>query len=336
MTRLVTALAIALLAIPGTVLAQDVVKAPTADKVLGEVKAGDGWTPKLTLGATGAWNDSRHVVGAVDGATVVLGLILDGSATYHSGPVIWETTLKMTESQTRTPSIPEFLKSADIIDLASTYGYKVFEWFGPFVRVAANTSAFQGYSYRVQDTTVSYEDPKGVALPTTGTTSAGSRTKLTSAFEPLLLSEAAGVFANPYADKAFTLKLKAGAGAQEIIVRDGYIIDKDGGNALLLRELQNSNEAGAVLEAEAEGAIAENIGWKAKAGFFYPLYSSVSTPGITGLEKMSVDLSGKLSVRLSKYLTLDYTLMAKHLPLITQKTWQVQNGVLLTAAVNLL
>jgi len=321
---------------PASALAQDVVKAPAADKVLGESKAAEGWTPKLTFGATGAYNDSRQVVGTVDGATVQLGLLLDGTALYRSGPSLWETTLKVTESQSRTPQIPEFLKSADLIDLATTYGYRIYDWFGPFVRVAATTSAFQGYSYRTQKTAVTYRDAGDKNDLSTGSTAAGERTKLTDSFEPLLLSEAAGVFANPYADKAFTLKLKAGAGAQELLVKNGYVIKSDAPDTLVLRQLQSSNEAGAVLEAEAEGAIAENIGWKLKAAFFFPLVASVTPEGVDGIERTTADISGKLSVRLAKYLTLDYMLSAKHYPIITKKTWQVQNGLLLTAAVDIL
>lgn len=320
---------------PAAVLAQDVVKAPAADKVLGEVKAPEGWTPKLTFGATASYSDSRHVVGTVDGATVQVGLLLDGAALYRSGPLLWETTLKIAENQTRTPQISEFLKSADLIDLATTYAYRVYDWFGPFVRVAATTSAFQGYSYRVNQTKLYVKD-RGAAEVQLPDVAAGTQVTLTDSFEPLLVSEAAGVFANPYADKAFALKLKAGAGAQEIIVGDGYTITSDKTDELRLTQLQSSNEAGAVLEAEAEGAIAENVGWKLKAAFFYPIYTSVELDGITGLERTTADISGKLSVRLAKYLTLDYMLSAKHLPLITRKTWQVQNGLLLTAAVDLL
>ncbi len=335
MSRVPTVVAAILLAVPTSVLAQDVVKAPTADKVIGESKAVEGWTLKLTFGATGSYNDSRHVVGAVDGATVQLGGLLDGAALYRNGRSLWETTLKITETQTRTPQIPEFLKSADLVDLATTYGYRVLDWFGPFVRLAANAPVFTGYSYRTSDTAVFVTPAGGAAAVPTGIALAGTRVKLTDPFEPLVLSETAGVFANPYADKAFTLSLKAGGGAQEILTKNGYVITGDTATTLNLQQLEDSTEAGALGEAVAQGALAENIAWKAKAALFYPFWTSVTTD-LSGIDLMSIDTEAKLSIHLVKWLTLDYVLMAKRLPLITKKVWQVQNGFILTASVDVI
>ena len=76
----------------------------------------DGWQLKLGVGATGSLNHSSKVVGQADGSTVQLGGILNGGATLIGGPHEWENTLAYKFTQTRTPQLDEFLKSADDLD----------------------------------------------------------------------------------------------------------------------------------------------------------------------------------------------------------------------------
>ena len=71
----------------------------------------------------------------------------------------------------------------------------------------------------------------------------------------------------------------------------------------------------------------------------YPFYSdpeaAIGGEILEGVELTNVEISGKLSVKLAAWASLDYVLSAKYLPLIIDE-WQVQNGLLLNSSFNLL
>jgi len=161
-------------------------------------------------------------------------------------------------------------------------------------------------------------------------------TTTTGAFEPLILTETFGVFIDPLAEKALTLKLKAGAGAQQIIARNGFALTKyDKDKALVqLKQLDTSIQAGGEFELQANGELTKTVAWKAKANFFQPLYST-SEQKLEGLDALQTDFAAALSVKLAKWAKLDYVFNVKRQPLVLER-WQVQHGLLLTTGFNLL
>ena len=321
-----------------TAVAQEAIPADvTEKKVLAEPKAEapQGWKYKLSLGATGSYNHSSNVVGSVDGSTVQLGLIVTGAADWTSGAHAWENALKVTETQTRTPTVDPFIKSADELALQTTYLFRIpgYEMIGPFARASLSTQVFESYDVRITDTTVRRIDRDGATSDEV--VPAEERIELAKPFEPLLVKESLGAFANPVAKPAITVKTKLGAGLQHIFVRDGYKLQDDGATAELeLVQHESSTQGGAEAEAEATGALAENVTYAAKATFFYPLYTSVETD-LDGVELLTTDFSAKLSVRLAKWASLADGLAAKKIPLILDE-WQVSQGVMLTAGFDLL
>ncbi len=320
-------------------LAQEAIpKDVTADKVLAKPAepTPDGWALKLSLGATGSYNHSKKVVGTVDGATQQYGLIVNGSANLTAGQHAWENALKITETQTRTPQLDKFIKSADELAFQTTYLYHFdgLDWVGPFARASVTTQLFASYDVKATDTTVVRTTRDGATI--TKTRVAEDRINMTKPFEPMLLKEGVGAYANPYNEKWLAVKTKLGAGLQEVVVGDGYTLDKYDAatNTMTLKQLEDSTQGGAEAELELGGALAENITYGAKATVFYPLYTSVETD-LSGIDLMSTDLSAKLSVRLAKWASLDYVVSAKKVPLILNE-WQIQNGVMLTAGFDLL
>ena len=91
----------------GQTLDEKVAKDVTDEKVLAEKKedAKDGWAVKLKVGATGAFNHSKSVVGAVDGSTIQLGLLVDFGAVLVAGQHTWENAISLKENQSRQDEI---------------------------------------------------------------------------------------------------------------------------------------------------------------------------------------------------------------------------------------
>ena len=295
----------------------------------------DGWTPKLSIGSTAAYGHSSKVVGALDGHTVQIGILLDGEANLVKGQHDWENSLAIRHTQTQTPLMDRFIKSADSLDVVSTYMYRLeaIDWLGPYGRLKLNTQLFAGYEGRTDDTAVVRTASDGISTP--DTVAAEANIDLTGPFEPMLLTETAGIFANPIEKKVFTLKAKLGAGAQEVVTNGGYkLADDDATPELELVQLEDSTQAGAEAELELSGEVSTNVTWKAKANFFLP-FVTTGDDKYTGFDGLNSDLAAGVSVKLAKWASLDYSLSAKKIPTILDE-WQVANGLMLSASFNLL
>lgn len=297
-----------------------------------------GWKHKLILGATGAFSRTSNVVGAVDGSTTQVGLIVDGSSDYISGVQEWMTAYKIVQAQSQTPLLSQFFKSADSFDIASTFTHRFADlsWAGPYARAKASTSLFAGYIVKPTASLLKKAKTDGsTELEAIAAQERSSRT--TSAFEPLLLGESAGLFSYPLESKTITVKASAGAATQQILTQDGYASADDAKTPEIeLKQLRSSTQIGGEFELSALGEIEPTTSWKLKANLFMPLYTNGGPAlALTGVDALSTDLSAALSIKLAKWASLDYILTAKRIPLVLDK-WQVQNGLMLTTSFGLL
>ena len=308
---------------PDYVATEEVGQAVTADK------APEGWRLKLSLGSNAALNHNSKVVGNTDGSTFQFGLVLDGGADYRLRQHEWRNTLSVRHTQTKTPQIDDFVKTADELYIESMYLYSLesVPWLGPFGRARLRTSLFPGYYVAAEDSQL--DTGAGVE-----DVAAQERFELTASFEPLVLRQSAGVFARPYDDKTFHLEFSFGLGAQEVFTSDGFNVTDADVAPIALARLEDSKQAGAELEAGAKGELNTAFAWAVSANLLYPFIVS-DDQGLDGLDLLNTELSAKLSAKLSKWASIDYVLSAKKLPLVLDE-WQVQNGVLLSAAFNLL
>ncbi len=285
---------------------------------------------KLSIGSTGSYGHSSSVVGAADGSTVAVGLVIDGLSEWVSGAYECANTLKIQHTQTRTPQLPVFFKSADFAEIVSTSIYRLesVPWFGPYARFRINTQLFASYVMKASD----YEIKK-TRLDGTSSTSklpAQDRYDLASGFNPLVFAETVGAFANPIEQKWLTVKAKLGVGAQHVRSSNGFAVASDDTKAgkMEVKEIQEASQMGGEAEVALAGDVTEGVAWKAKANVFVPAYSTAGKK--TGLDAMTSDLSFALGIKLAKWLSLDYTVMARRVPLVLD-AWQVQNGIILTA-----
>ena len=325
---------ILVLAIP--VYAEEVIEEDLIEGAKSKEEKKDGLTGKLSLGTSISYTHNRNVVGSQDGSNFQLGLVLDGSTQYTKGVHEWLNELSIKETFSKTPSIEPLLKTVDNLAFQSTYfiHFEKLDWLGPFVRFRLETPLFAGSDVRASDTDI-------IKINTDGTTAnetveAQKKISLTSSFAPLQLKEIIGVFANPISEAFFVLEAKLGVGSMQTFTQKGYVInDDDKTPELELKQLEDYVQLGVELELVLSGALAENINWVVAANFFQPAYVSVESVDHEGFEGMDITIDAKLSVKLAKWISLDYVLSAKRIPVILEE-WQIQNGLLLTAGFDLL
>ncbi len=292
----------------------------------------EGWTPTLKLGATASYTDSRNVVGATEGVTAQLGVTLEAAANYRDGRHDWQNGFGAVHLRTRTPQLDRFVKSADLLTLKSLYVYRIEPWVGPYGQAKAEAPLLPGYEVLSEDVVVVRTFTSGRVR--SRAREAGGTIPLTLALSPAVLTESAGIFVEPLTEKEAKLNAKLGFGAQQIFAQEGFAITDDATTPELeLTMMRDSSQLGAVFEVGFASELHEMATFAAAASFFYPVYSSLETD-LTGLEVMTSDLSAKLSVKVTKWLSLDYGLSAKRNPLMVD-AWQVTNGVILTAGFGL-
>ncbi len=314
--------------------AQGVVDDALVAKAKATEERTEGWSRGLELGFTGSFSHSDHVVGAPDGSTMQIGIVLSGDAALVSGAHEWENELNLQHTQSKSPALDRFVKSIDQLDIQATYLYHIAspDWFGPFARAGLSSSALKGYEVRATDTSVQRIDRDGAT--STELIPAEEDIDLTSAFEPMLLKQTLGVFADPIREDDFALSSKAGLGLQQVVVGDGYAVTGEDGGVLTLTQLDGANEIGAEIELDLSGKSGESMTYEATLNLFYPVSSSAETD-FSGIDALNTDLSGKVSFKLSGWASLDYVLGVRRLPVILDD-WQITNGLILTAGFSLL
>lgn len=335
--RHVTVLALCLAAVwPAAAVAAE------ADEVVEELRVAreerakegipEGWSWRVALGGTVAFTHNRKVVGSLDGTAFQVGLVVDSHALLRRGPHDWRNEFKLGEAFSKLPNIDSFLKTGDQLELLSTYFYHApaVPWLGPFGRVALRSPIFPGWD--VRDAAVSLDETPGDPTdPPQGTAAAQEDIDLTGWFEPLTLKQSVGVFAAPLEREEVTLRILLGVGGQEVLTHGGRVLTDDAATAdvLELTPLVDFYQVGAELEVDVRGALNTVVGWSLVANLFQPIYSSEKRDK-EGFELLDVVIDAKISVKLASWLSLDYVLSVKRLPLILDE-WQVQNNVLLTA-----
>ncbi len=299
-------------------------------------KAKRGWTRKLGLGATGSATSSSNVVGAVDGATVQLGLLLDGEAKLVAGAQEWHNTLKVQHARTKTPVMDAWVKSSDNVELQSTWIYRLsaVPWVGPFARARLQTQIARGFDVRPTDVNVERTGIDGKAV--TSLANAESDVDLTAPFEPILVSETIGAFATPLQRKKINLDAKVGAGGQHVFARGGYALTGFDAptSTLRVKELEPTHQVGGEIELEAKGELNEIVKWNARTRLFLPIMTA-SEQKLTGTDALTTEIGAGLSVKLAKWASLDYVLNVRRIPLVIEQ-WQVQHGLMLTTGFSLL
>lgn len=316
--------------------------AETADAVKKRMSRDTGWYPKLRIGGSASVNYNKDVDGVNDGTAFTFGLYLKGAIDGVYKYFEWQNKLEIEHQQTKLPTIDDFIKTTDKFDFQTLALFRIpqAEWVGPFARFRLQTSLFPGYYISDKDTTVRYyqsttkidekSDDKFVEGKAPQELAAQKSVKLSSAFEPLLLSESAGFFFNPYENEMLSVNVKLGAAGQHLIADGGYVSfdDDDDDSYYDVRQLVDTHSVGVEGELELKGVFVGYVNWSLVASLYYPCAVN-DDRGLDGADLIHSDITAKISVKLASWASLDYALIAKRAPFVTTD-WQITNTILFT------
>lgn len=304
-------------------------------------KKKEGWFPKLSLGVNMSLAHAANVPGVDDGVAFSLGVVINGSLLYLKDQHEWKTDLTAIHTQTKTPTIDPFVKTADNFDLGSFYTYRFKSKYkiGIFGGLNINTALFPTNLVVASDTNyvkvnadgtkVGTEDPNnpGTIIPEVTRLQKNIALNLTGPFNPFIFKQKLGVSSKPYEDKLATLDLKVSLAAQQVFASGLTVQDDAATPELELRLLQDYVQLGMELNIGISGNISKRVIYEFKADLMLPFVTSIPT-NLSGFELLNADLSFKVGVKLAKWASLDYVFRALRVPLLTNK-WQVTNNLVL-------
>jgi len=305
-----------------------------AEKLAAEGKVTEGWKIGAKVGLSGSFLQNSNFVGQADGVTMQFGGLLSGNANFRRGSHDWQNTLSIEHAQLKSPTIDSFIKSADALELKSLYLFRIpsVEWLGPYARARAFTQIFPGYGITAEDAVLSRTD--GDTTSTEGV-KGQERFNLTSWFEPLIFEEAIGGFVSPVDTKAVSVTFTAGLGSQQVFTQGGFAVaDDEDTPELELVGLTSVFSVGGEAGVDAKGVLVpEVLSWNANAGVYYPFINSQDA--ITGIDLLHITAGGGLSLKVSKWVAVDYALRIIKQPFVLQD-YQIQNQLLITSGFDLL
>lgn len=293
----------------------------------------DGWHPRLSLGVSISFANSHAVVGAQPGQTVAIAPSLDFGADFLSGPHHWRTTLVIAVGLGRTRLIDELVKGDDRLVLESLYRLHIdsVAWLDPFVGIGLRTALFPQQDLQATRVTYAIEQADG-----TRREDAGDRLDLTNAFSPLELAQSLGAAATPVDGKLLAVEVRLGAGAREVFVRGGYVVNDDEKtpDVLEVDRLEDYQQVGVELSGRIWGAVdweepgpVRALHYSVTAQSLLPFYASVDDR--SGLDRITLAIEARLGIGFLRWLSLDYALVVAREPLLLDAV-QVQNNLLLS------
>lgn len=326
----------------GTATAQD--KDLVPDEIQTEEKK-QGWYPRLVLGANFSFGHTMNVPSAQDGSTISLGGQLDSGISYYGTEHEWRNRLTYQAVASMTPTIKEFVKSADDLLLDSIYLYHIpgASWLGPFAKVKLQSAIFRGRYVRADEKTFTIKRTDGTV------DNLGKQTALstTGNFEPLKLEQSIGLFAQPIDKKAVKVEFRAGVGAREIFTNNNPSFSDDDTTADIIEfaELVDSVQMGGELFAGISGTViwkelgpTRPLTYSVTAEVLMPFYSKLETDSesTTDIDNTNVALEAKLGIKLFSWMSLDYVFKADREPLLHLEAteegdkWGISNNLLLS------
>lgn len=288
----------------------------------------DGWSPRINLGATSSFGNNSKVVGQTDGSTLAFGLKFDVGLDYRHGHHEWRNLLNVTEGLTRTPALPVFVKSADLLAMESIYLYHVTPWFGPFARATLLTSMFRGADIR----------PAPVTYAITRTTGLvdeehGQHLVISDPFRPITMKQSVGPFLRPVEREMVNVEVRAGLGGQETIAQGQLAVADDAATPVIeVKELANVNQLGVQAAADVWGAVSDKrVTYRVGIDVMVPIAHTMLRAGDTrsAFALTNLEMGGALSFKLVEWASLDYEVKAIREPQVLD-AFQVRNSLLLS------
>lgn len=286
-----------------------------------------GWKPGLAVSGNFNLFDARNVVGTQEGTTITVGFALDAEVEFENELHEWRNSLTAGAGVTRTPSVPQFVKTDDELDVESVYLLHLHPIVGPYTRVATNTTMFPGED--VEPTVVTY-----AIRNRDGSTTIvrDSSLHLTDPFLPLTFREAIGVFVQPIDNERVALEFKSGVAAEQTIASGRAIVDVDETPEIEAIALHDTYVVGAEVLGDVWGFFDSTklVSYSVSVGALFPFKTSELPPGddrnLIQLTHFDADVA--LTVKLFDWASLGYKLSVLREPLLVDQ-WQISNTLLL-------
>ncbi len=314
-------LILTILLLTTSVFASDIIKeevknAPT------KVTSKDGFHSNLSISSNFIFANSKDVIGQQDGTNITIGFASKGGFTYLKGANEVLFNMNISEQFTRTPELERFIKSSDLAKFDTSYLYHVSSVWGPFAKLALDTSLLPGYS-ETKDK-VNYKLPDGLIKNT-------KSMKLVSSLQPMIIKETVGLFYRPIDKKAIYFQVNAGAGTIQTIADGGYIVKNDDATPEIdLMELKSYNELGSSIYMDLHGTIKTMsvIDYKATLELMTPFLNDDPQKRAAG-ELTNIDFNLTLSSKITSWLSLNYELKIIKKPQLLDK-YQIQNTLMIS------
>jgi hypothetical protein len=305
-----------------TALSQD--ESPIQDNYVPEDIAAkqvkfEGWDRYLGLSLYGTLTENENVVGKEDGQTTTLGLKVEGAVDYKRDNHEWLNSLDLLLSYSRTPLIPEYIKSEDTLEYESLYKifFKSVSWLGGFTRFNFDTALYPGYDVQAEET--SY---RRVTLSGQQEIFTSDRVKLTDRFRPMRFRESVGAIAQIADNPLVSWDVKAGIGFRQVIADDQFVVsDNEATPEIDLQEVESYRKAGYELGSSLSGKTDDKkITYKLKGNVLFPVYESPSVEDDRdAFDKRIIDINGQVSFHLLEWASVDYLLKVLRDPDILNK-----------------
>lgn len=165
------------------------------------------WNIDGIIGGDIALLSSNIATNATEGVQLELSAFLDLSARMHAGDHRFITRLDIEESQLRDSVTGDFRNLKDRLFLHSMYSYALVSWFGPYVRVGAESALLPRHIDLVDGERL---------VDTDGTLRTGpTRITIAQSLEPTQILEGAGGNFQVWRSRAADLSIRAGVGARQ-------------------------------------------------------------------------------------------------------------------------
>jgi len=356
-------LAVAAIGVAVPAFAQDTASNLPKDLKLEKEKK-DGWDLIWNIGAGTSMTQNDQFVGQPQGIAATLQGNTAFQGNYFKDEHEWRNSFGLNVAYSYNPTLPGWLKTADLMQLESLYQYKVTEWFGPFARLAYDTSILPGFDRRsgTNQYIISKLDGStqsgGVTRNVVETAPNGDvkRTSqafdLTNPFAPSRLKQSVGVFLRPVSKDDVTVEFLPAVGARETFAKGALFVkgpaaDADIAafygaagkpatitNVLQVLELDDVFQVGPELIFQLYGTVLEGkMTYKVRAEAMMPLArSGADVKGADGLPLNSVQLTNfdvlaALSFKLVSWASIDYQFRFVRQPQVVDAN-QIQNSVL--------
>lgn len=327
-------LLLGLLFLGSSAFAQDAtleeVKSTVPDKPL-EAKANSenskmGWNNKLDLGANISFGSSQDVVGQDNGETTTMGLNLKGKFDYLKDNYEVQNNLIVKESSTKTPSIPQYVKSADEFKYDVTYLYHLenYKWMGPYARFSLATTLFHGEDVRAEASTYKITKQDG----SVETKSNLKKLALTDPFNPLTTKESAGLFMNFVDTETVKLTTRFGLGAIQVSADGQFVVNDDSATSEIeINEVKSYSQVGAEFGLNYDHKLDE------RSSIFFGVevltpFSKDDDEERTLFELSNIEANTGYTNKMYEWMSLKYEAKALMQPQIIDK-FQIQHMLLL-------